>query len=454
MDFFEIISSRGKLMAEIIDNVKVGLFIKELLKENRMTQDDLANALHITKAAVSQNLNGRNSFDIENLMKIAKLFKLSLDDLIATRRPIDQPDIDSEYIRMMKRGFEDFKQHPPQNLNIGNPDVYGKLFIEYLMENSLNVWIEYIIENKITYADNNLQIYSSISQKLVIYLLKHKLQSPELIIEAFANKFGQFRFDNLHDREEFMMLLSQNQAYKLFETLIVKKVQFKSTKFVLFLNFKLNESNPIYSRKILIEDIIRLKLFDLWKIMMDLVIKQQSFSSNERFFQMLSAANFLEGLKYFIQIIPAATRIETFGSLSVSKAMEYLMKSQQINVIMEAIKKQFVYDINELIILAINHKILNLLDEIIKTHPNELKAKKIALSLATSLNFEFMEKHPQIFTPDVLSYTLDHLSVLDSKREVLDGLVKIGATFSNKYMNQDTAEKMNRLLMKSKKGKN
>jgi transcriptional regulator with XRE-family HTH domain len=441
-------------MAEIIDNIKVGLFIKELLKENRMTQDDLANELHITKAAVSQNLNGRNSFDIENLMKIAKLFKISLDDLIATRRPIDQPDIDSEYIRMMKRGFEDFKQHPPQNLNIGKPDVYGKLFIEYLMENSHNEWIQYIIENKIAYADMNLQLYSPLTQKIVLYLLKNKLQSPEIIIEAFANKFGQFNFDNLHDREEFMLLISQNQEYKLFEKLIVHKIQFTSTKFILFLNFKINESNPIYNRKILIEDIIRLKLFDLWKLIVDLILKHQSFIANERFFLMLTKANFLEGLIYFIQNIPIANRLETFGSDSVSKAMEYLMKSKQVPIIMQSIKKQFVYDLNELAILAIKHNVLELVEQIIQTYPTELKARKIALTLSTTLNFEFIEKYPLIFSSDVLSYTLDHLSLLEAQPNVLNGLVKIGATFNSKYMNQDTAEKINRLLIKTKKGKN
>lgn len=441
-------------MAEIIDNVKVGAFIKELLKENRMTQDDLANELHITKAAVSQNLNGRNSFDIENLMKIAKLFKISLDDLIATRRPKDQPDTDSEYIRMMKRGFDDFKQHNPQNLNIGFPDVYGKLFIEYLMENAMHEWVQYIIQNKIDYADVNHQQYSPLSQKIILYLLKNKLQSPAIVIESLANKFGQFSFDNTHDREEFMFLISQHQEYKLFEKLIIKKVQYQTTKHILFINFNITESNPIYHRKVLIEDTIRLKLFDLWKIIVDLVLKPQSFIANERFFLMLANANFLEGLNYFIQTIPTANRLEAYRSDPVLKAMELMMKSQQVNLIMLSIKKQFIYDVNDLIILAIQHQTLNLVEDILQTYPQELNARRIAKALSTSLNFALLEKYPLIFTADVLSYTLDHISLKDAKPIVLNGLIKIGATFHQKYTNQDTAEKINRLLTKSKKGKN
>jgi transcriptional regulator with XRE-family HTH domain len=305
-------------MAEIIDNLKVGVFIKELLKEHRMTQDDLANELHITKAAVSQNLNGKNSFDIENLVRIAKLFKISLDDLIAARKPIDQPDIDSEYIRMMKRGFEDFKQHQPKALNIGIPDVYGKLFMEYLIENARHEWIEYIVDQGIIYADLNHQSYSVLSQKLVIYLLKNKLKYSEKIVESFAHKFGQFMFDRTHDREEFMVLLSQNQSHELFEKLLVGNIKFMTTKSLLFFNFKWTDLNPIYSRKVLIEDVIRYRLFDLWKIIVNLIIKHQAFAYNEKYFLMLSEAKFLEGLNYFIQTIPAANRLETYGSVTVS----------------------------------------------------------------------------------------------------------------------------------------
>jgi hypothetical protein len=169
---------------------------------------------------------------------------------------------------------------------------------------------------------------------------------------------------------------------------------------------------------------------------------------------MLANANFLEGLNYFIQTIPTANRLEAFRSDSVLKAIEFMMKSQQVNLIMLSIKKQFIYDVNDLIILAIQHQTLNLAEEIFQTYPQELNARKIARVLSTSLNFVLLEKYPLIFTPDVLSYTLDHISLTDAKADVLSGLIKIGATFHQKYTNQDTAEKINRLLTKTKKGKN
>jgi hypothetical protein len=65
-----------------------------------------------------------------------------------------------------------------------------------------------------------------------------------------------------------------------------------------------------------------------------------------------------------------------------------------------------------------------------------------------------MEKHASIFTTDVLSYTLDHLTLSDANRDVLNGLIKIGASFNSIYTNANSAEKMNRILTKIKKGKN
>lgn len=53
-------------MPTIIDNLKVAEKIKKLLKDNNMTQEQLANKLSITKSAVSQNLRGKSNFDIQN----------------------------------------------------------------------------------------------------------------------------------------------------------------------------------------------------------------------------------------------------------------------------------------------------------------------------------------------------------------------------------------------------
>jgi transcriptional regulator with XRE-family HTH domain len=86
------------------DPVLIGEHIKQLLKTHNMTQDQLANHLHITKSAVSQNLNGKSSFDIQNLIAISKLFSISLDALLGLKS--DEKRLPSAYELLLEKGLE------------------------------------------------------------------------------------------------------------------------------------------------------------------------------------------------------------------------------------------------------------------------------------------------------------------------------------------------------------
>ena len=60
----------------------LGQRIKELRKQSGMTQDDLADLLHVTRAAVSSWETGKRTPDIYMLRDIAVAFCVSTDDLI------------------------------------------------------------------------------------------------------------------------------------------------------------------------------------------------------------------------------------------------------------------------------------------------------------------------------------------------------------------------------------
>src|SRR5690554_2924373 len=135
-------------MPEIIDNVRVGEIIKRLLKEHNMTQDDLANSLMISKSAVSQNLNGKSTFDIQNLINIAKIFNVSLDYLLDQTSNHDE-NIISEYERLTRKGLETLEKIPLDSLNLSKPDIYNKVFVQYVMQYKKNDMLNYLLEKKI-----------------------------------------------------------------------------------------------------------------------------------------------------------------------------------------------------------------------------------------------------------------------------------------------------------------
>lgn len=71
-----IINSRGDNMNEIKD------ILKKLRKENKYTQQQIADKLCISRAAYSLYETGTNTPTIENILKLAEIYKVSTDYLL------------------------------------------------------------------------------------------------------------------------------------------------------------------------------------------------------------------------------------------------------------------------------------------------------------------------------------------------------------------------------------
>ena len=57
--------------------------LQHLRKENNMTQEQLAERLYVSRAAVSKWESGKGYPNIESLKAISKLFSVSIDDLLS-----------------------------------------------------------------------------------------------------------------------------------------------------------------------------------------------------------------------------------------------------------------------------------------------------------------------------------------------------------------------------------
>ena len=56
--------------------------LKILRKKNRITQRDLANALHISQTSVSKYERGESEPDLEMVIKMADFFEVSIDEFV------------------------------------------------------------------------------------------------------------------------------------------------------------------------------------------------------------------------------------------------------------------------------------------------------------------------------------------------------------------------------------
>lgn len=440
-------------MAEIIDNAKVGLFIKGLLKEKQMTQDQLAHHLSITKAAVSQNLNGKSAFDIQNLVRIADLFHLTLDDLIAGRRPKDQFDIDSEYVRMIKRGLQDFQSYNQHDLNIAHPDVYGHVLMDYLLQDEKDEWIVYIVEKGIPFALPQHVRYRPLKQKVVLYVLQKKLTSPFPLIQHYVEHVGMFEMQEAADRQLFYALLN-DPSHREFVLRLWNERHVKQTKKSLFfIPYRIQTTTYWMQREKMVDHIVEYHLLHLWKLLVDEVFIKRSFYQLEPYFRKLTSHAFLAGLLYLIEKIKPIEKIEAFMSEEVSMAMVYLAQKNQVDAIRLGIKKNLVFDLNRLFLKLISVDNASLLSTFITDYRPLLSAKKSVASLVELHMFDVIESHPTFFTPDILSYALDAIHLDKADGNTLHHLIQLGAQFKTQYANRFTAEKMNRLLKKPKKGK-
>lgn len=61
--------------------------VKALRKQNRMTQDDLAAKLNVTRQTVSNYENGKSEPDIEMLVRIAEVFHTDVNSLVQSPNP-------------------------------------------------------------------------------------------------------------------------------------------------------------------------------------------------------------------------------------------------------------------------------------------------------------------------------------------------------------------------------
>ena len=64
----------------------IGDNIKFYRKKNQLTQNDIAEACNVTRQAVSKWENGTGTPDIANLMAIAALFQISVDELLSNEK--------------------------------------------------------------------------------------------------------------------------------------------------------------------------------------------------------------------------------------------------------------------------------------------------------------------------------------------------------------------------------
>lgn len=77
--------------------------LKAIRLEKKLSQEALANELYISRQSVSKWENGDATPDLENLVKLAEVLKVSLDELVlGTKIDSEQNDEEDENLHLLK----------------------------------------------------------------------------------------------------------------------------------------------------------------------------------------------------------------------------------------------------------------------------------------------------------------------------------------------------------------
>lgn len=69
-----------------MDQMKIGSFLKELRKEKGMTQEQLADILHVNNRTISRWENANTMPDFDIMIELAKLYDVSIEELLKGER--------------------------------------------------------------------------------------------------------------------------------------------------------------------------------------------------------------------------------------------------------------------------------------------------------------------------------------------------------------------------------
>ena len=96
-----------------MDQKMIGSFLKELRKEKKITQEQLADKLGVSGRTVSRWETGNNMPDISILVEIAELFDVSIPEIINGERKNEKMN---DEIKTVAQSMSDYATTEKENL--------------------------------------------------------------------------------------------------------------------------------------------------------------------------------------------------------------------------------------------------------------------------------------------------------------------------------------------------
>ncbi len=429
-------------MPDIIDNVKVGAFIKSLLKKHSMTQDALAQKLMVSKSAVSQNLNGKSSFDIQNLMSIATLFKISLDDLLNCRENEEEKYYVSEYVRFANRDLDELKEYNSKNFQIQDPDIYGNVLVDYLIELDKEELFLYLDSEQVEFVRDYFHRAKEIHLKVIVYMLRKGLDGVIRHIQKFSEMNNSFDLSGSYDGLEVWKLLNQPENQDIVKEMLDLKIDQQYT----IMGIKTSKQVKVISKNDWVQIIANYKLENILEVYLDYYGSADdllSFSGTMLLYEYSKGVlKFIE--RFFLKEFSSNAK----AYYNFQKTMSLVVDKGDFHLFQKLIEYHVYENLTNTIVTAIEHHKKEYYEYCLKDCENRmfepLDYSKIGYGAVKQSNIEILEIIQPHLNPKALNYLLSE--VLEGDVKVLYYLISLGAVFDFKYYNSNTMNNSNAII--------
>lgn len=176
-------------------NIKIGESIYRLRKQNNLTQEQLATLLNVSNAAISKWENGTAYPDIEVLLKIARVFRVSIDYLYNHR-------VENEDVDLLIKNIEELKNEGKIDQVLENLEEALKVY-----PNDLNLNLLYA-RSLLNKALNQSKIDKDLAKEAIRYFDKTLVLDKEGKNKESIIQNKSFVLRALGEYEEAIKLLN------------------------------------------------------------------------------------------------------------------------------------------------------------------------------------------------------------------------------------------------------
>ncbi|MGD9761899.1 MAG: helix-turn-helix transcriptional regulator [Candidatus Izemoplasmatales bacterium] len=426
-------------MPEIVDNIKVGQFIKDQLKEQKISQDALAQKLNITRNAVSANLNGKSSFSRKNLEVISEMLNMKVEDILSCQKS-EFEEYACEFQKLARRGLSEFKRNFAKDVVISEPDIFGKVLVDYLIDEDIEEIFIYLHDSEVEFVKNHFHRAKDIYLKVIAYVLKKNLPGAIRYIKAFSDLNSCFDISLYNNSTEIWnMINTEANRY-----LIQEMMELKITQEYKVLGFKTKKIVKAITKNLWLEIIAKYKPLHVLNVYLEYYANPEDFYS---FTKVMIKGDYAKAIEAFVKKFFTEEQSNNKRSgYNFQKAINLIIENDNFALFKKFVSAKIYENLTEIIVKNIQNNQKNYFDYALGIQKANLDIDyvKIGLIAVKFSSLEILDSVIMYLEQKELNLLLSE--VINDDTLVMKYLVDHGAKFDFDYYNSHTMKNVNLLI--------